>query len=637
MGFMRQLFKGLFKGIILLIVVLFAVGIVFSDAAWFRRLSGEKFYEELELRVEAQVLPDGSMNVKETRVLQFNGDFSRYRRQLPHKGFGEMRVVRVSEPTAEYTRVQTASGRPAGKYLFSRSREAGQDVYNVELFFAADNEKRTFVIEYNLLDVIKVHKDTAELYWQFIGRNRSVNIDLMTVNLRIPSGAQAEEVRVWGHGPLRGDVRKQSSNELVWETTRLDKSRFLESRVTFPNRLVPQAQMLTNRVALAGILAEERRWAEERAAEQQQALYLLIASVAFGLMSCFVAWWVYNRYGRKFKGLMEIDYYRELPGNYSPAEAGCLIETGTVRPQAISATFMDLARRGYIRLEPSTTPETTDILVRQLKPVDQALQLHERILLEFFFNQVGHNQPAVWFGALKQYSKDNPEATRDVIDDFRQTVSAAVRVRGFFETKKTGKRIAQGCFFISLVLASLSYVMGVFPPMLASLVSAVAFFISMRKSRELTATGQAQFDLWQAFRRFLKDFSNLDQAQLPQLILWEHYLVYAVALGVAAEVIRQLPIVYPQVNDPANNFGYYWGGMYHTGYGVDGAVSSSFSGLTSFAGVMDSLEDSWSSAASAVAPSSSSSSGGSFGGDGGGGGFSGGGGDGGGGGGGDAD
>ena len=139
--------------------------------------------------------------------------------------------------------------------------------------------------------------------------------------------------------------------------------------------------------------------------------------------------------------------------------------------------------------------------------------------------------------------------------------------------------------------------------------------------------------MWQAFRRFLTDFSNMDRAELPQLILWEHYLVYAVVLGVATEVIKQLPFVYPQVNDPNSDFGYYWGGMYHTRYDAVGGTETSFAGLAGVTDMMNSLNDSWSS----VVTAAGSSSGGSSSGSGDGGGFSGGGGDGGGGGSSDAD
>ena len=38
---------------------------------------------------------------------------------------------------------------------------------------------------------------------------------------------------------------------------------------------------------------------------------------------------------------------------------------------------------------------------------------------------------------------------------------------------------------------------------------------------------------WEAFKKFLVDYSNLEEAKLASIELWEHYFVYAVALGVA--------------------------------------------------------------------------------------------------------
>ena len=626
-------FKRFFKGIALLIAALFAFYLIFGETAWFKRQTGEKFFEEIEVRTEARILPDGSMNVKETRTLQFNGDYSRYRRQIPQRGYGEMKIIDVSEPGQAYERIQTSAGRPVGKYTFLRGRESGSDVYNIELYFNAKDEKRTFIIEYRVLDVVKVHTDVAELNWQFLGRNRSVDTDAISVSLQLPPGAQPEEIRVWGHGPLKGEVRKISSEQVYWGTRELSKSRFLEGRVIFPTRLVPQARMLTHRAALNGILDEEKRWADQRAAEQRTALYILVASVVAAIAGCFLAWIVYARYGRKYKGPMEIEYYRELPGRYSPAEAGYFIENGTLKPQAVSATFMDLARRGYIRMEPSTTPDSKDIVIRQLKPAGEELKLHERMLMDFFFNQVGKMQPAVWFSALKNLRKSDPYAMKGFIDSFRSVIEASVESMGFFEKQKTGKTVSWVVFVVAVILSFVFYGAKEYPPMVSSLIIAVAFLLSARSSRDFTRTGQEQFDLWMAFRRFLTDFSSLDRAQLPQLILWEHYLVFAVVLGVAAEVIKQLPIVYPQVNEPNNDFGYYWGGMYHTSYGHDGIASSSFAGMAGFSDMMNSMDDSWDSAFTSAAASGSSSS--SSGGDGGG--FSGGGGDGGGGGGGDAD
>ena len=43
---------------------------------------------------------------------------------------------------------------------------------------------------------------------------------------------------------------------------------------------------------------------------------------------------------------------------------------------------------------------------------------------------------------------------------------------------------------------------------------------------------------------FMEDFSLIDQKRLPSIVIWEKYLVYATAFGIADKVIKQLKIVY---------------------------------------------------------------------------------------------
>ena len=132
--------------------------------------------------------------------------------------------------------------------------------------------------------------------------------------------------------------------------------------------------------------------------------------------------------------------------------------------------------------------------------------------------------------------------------------------------------------------------------------------------RRRTIAGAQRVAEWKAFRRHLEDFSDLEDAPVGHLILWERYLVYAVALGVTARVARALAARIPP--EQASTFAPWFHG--HHGPGALDSIGS----LSGFAdGFGPTI------VAAANPPSSSSS------GSGGGGGFSGGGGGGGGGGG----
>ena len=49
----------------------------------------------------------------------------------------------------------------------------------------------------------------------------------------------------------------------------------------------------------------------------------------------------------------------------------------------------------------------------------------------------------------------------------------------------------------------------------------------------------------------------LDKREVPEFAIWEKYLVYATAMGVADKVIKQLKIVYPNFEEITNGINSY--------------------------------------------------------------------------------
>ena len=53
-----------------------------------------------------------------------------------------------------------------------------------------------------------------------------------------------------------------------------------------------------------------------------------------------------------------------------------------------------------------------------------------------------------------------------------------------------------------------------------------------------------EIEMWNGLKRFMEEFSQLDKKEIPEVVLWEKYLVYATAFGIADKVLKQLKIVY---------------------------------------------------------------------------------------------
>jgi uncharacterized membrane protein len=75
-----------------------------------------------------------------------------------------------------------------------------------------------------------------------------------------------------------------------------------------------------------------------------------------------------------------------------------------------------------------------------------------------------------------------------------------------------------------------------------------------------------------ALKRWLLDFTDLDEAVPQDVVLWNRLLVMAVVLGVSDQAIEKLGVVAPDVMaDPDFSPTYVWCGM---GYGTPAPATS---------------------------------------------------------------
>lgn len=72
--------------------------------------------------------------------------------------------------------------------------------------------------------------------------------------------------------------------------------------------------------------------------------------------------------------------------------------------------------------------------------------------------------------------------------------------------------------------------------------------IYMFKTVKKTQKGINEYSKWKAFKNFLKDFGSLDSKDLPDIVLWEKYLVYATTLGVAKKLSKVMKIKAEELN-----------------------------------------------------------------------------------------
>lgn len=93
---------------------------------------------------------------------------------------------------------------------------------------------------------------------------------------------------------------------------------------------------------------------------------------------------------------------------------------------------------------------------------------------------------------------------------------------------------------------------------LVTLIELVVYFILFSKINVLTQTGTDEKAKWKGLKKYMEDFSMLDKREIPEIVIWEKFLVYATVFGIADKVLKQLKIVYPNITEQmnVNSYGY---------------------------------------------------------------------------------
>lgn len=587
-----------------------------------------------QIIVDAQVRPDASMLVTERITVDFSGQWNGFYVKIP-QGDTPITEVQVSENGQPYTFNPGTEYGPPGTFL---TKLEGNNIL-IDWSINAYDQVRTFDVSYRVVNAVKIHPDVAELYRKFIGEANGNKISYVQVNLTLPPGAeqfgQGEDIRIWGHGPLNGEVEFAGPGAVVLKVKDLSPYTFMEGRVVMPASLFPgaPAEAFTAEPALEKILAEEQGWADKANKERAMARVETGAGAGIVAAALGIVFMLWRRFGRKHPTIFDGDYYRDLPANYSPAELSVLWNFKAMNANDITATIMDLARRQFLFLEEDTvqvkrllgSKEVTTFRLSFMpapepaalrKPEEATLRPHEEELIDYLKNDIGGGKDYIYLTDIEEYAKKYGEAFHAWWSSWTATIVSKCEDYNFFDSQGSMTLLTVlggvALFVVGFVLAARIGIIG-----WAMIIAGIIIFFVPRLFKRRSVTGQEDYVRWAAFKKFLEHFSEMQRHEIPSLIIWEHYLVYAVTLGVAKEVIKQLEVVFPNMQDGDYRFGYGWMmyGTYHTGMN---ALTNSFDGIG------DSFERSLASAQKAASKASSGS--------GGGGGFSGGGGGGGGGG-----
>jgi len=496
-------------------------------------------YSIKNLDVRAVLRKDGSMLVNEAVTYKI-GDINGVYFDIDAKGYGGIKSLKVFENDTNYPENKFKEVNASN---FEVTENDG--VYRVKLYSKNKNNTRIFKFSYELPEAIKVYNDVAQLNRKMVGQDWQKRIGHVTVEITIPVDKNYDnsKILVFGHGPLTGEVDK-AGNTVIYKLNDYTPGNFLEAHILMEPEIFSEydKSKIIHLNEKQELLNMEKRLAESANNErkrQQNKLFKKSNFLFGGLVSIwgFMMLYICGVFRRKNKSKEIVGkYLRELPNDFSPAIVAGFM-TKNIYKNAILATIVDLIRKKVLTLN-NDNKRTVITLTGDI----EKLSPQEKLLVEIYINDLGDGKSI----DLKSFGFFHKVPLK-VAKKFESWKSM---IQNEINQKKLNYETFGSITLRFFILFSIIFVMSssrlsllisnegnpylILIALLLEIIMISVIGIVRIPKRELIDARKK----WKAFKNFLSDYSQLEEAKITSVYLWEQYFVYAIALGVSKKVVN---------------------------------------------------------------------------------------------------
>jgi len=502
---------------------------------------------------------DGTVDVVEQLTIHFTGEWHGLNRDLLLRhNTAQGRQVKLDVEDGPIT---DSAGNPL--VVEHQTQDAGWTRrYHIYIPGAVDAD-RTILIHYRLKNAIRFFFKSSdvgeldELYWNVTGNAWTMFIDSVHARVVLPQNLQPTQVAVYTgpEGSRASDAAiERHGNEVAFSTR---------------HPLPPYAGMTIAVGWPAGYVAGRPTQAHEQVMQIVGWSPLLIPLLVFWF--AYSAW---SKHGRDPKEGSYVVRYEPVAGA-SPAELGTLVDNRADMAD-ITATLVDLAVRGFVRIEEVTVSNilglgnSTDYIIHMLRDPLQSKDLkpHEQLYLETLTEIAPTGGSSVKASNLQsEFYKALPVITDAIYNSLVE--------KGYYRERPDKVRANWGnAAFYSMVagvLISFIAVKSMWTPttplalIAATIVSTITLFVFAAIMPARSEAGARAREASLGFKEFL---GRVEEQRYRKLITspqqFERFLPYAMAFGVAEkwanafkDIYRERPTWYVGGNGQFNVSSFY--------------------------------------------------------------------------------
>ena len=565
------------KALIILLVGLFFISVSQVSAV---------DYSLTDAHVDMEVYDNGLVNVAEEIDYHFDSSANGVYRDIRLKEGQSIENLKVDVDGAycRYEVIPDGYTQRVKVYLYRDAAKTKkiQSGTNIKLY-----------LQYDMPKVAKVYNDVGELQFKVWGDEWDEDLEHLSATIAFP---KSKKLKYWINPPSSDARSKWEDNVLYIESDGVSSGDYIEARALIPlsefSDGAPFAQHINKN-------AKSEIEKIQNDAQSKQGFINTIGSVMNYLLALVLAipLGIYFKFGREPKTDYQAIYEHEPPTKDPPAFVNALMESmskdvGDLNEQAFQATIMDLINRGKLGVDSEEDTEFTKTTFLTVKSTDgierfeselisilQTYELDGRISFSYMEDCLKSESQARYF--QDRYNNwcqnfKNDYLPDEVFSEYFDSTGADFLNYSGFGAIILGIILIGFSFFFDFKGSFITTIIGV----LMGAIGIGSLVIPSGIPGKYTLKGKLYAEKWSKFKKFLEDYSLIKEHPPESIAIWNEYLVYATALGVADKVYKAMKVhVYGGLNDPSYTTNdlfmfYYLGGHHHIGSSFSTASST---------------------------------------------------------------
>ncbi len=573
------------------------------------------------LNFDVEILENGDMKVTETWDIDIENTNTLYKTfKTDSNKYLDIKDVTVVETTdginKNFTETSKISYHVDEDYYYGLINNDGDFEIAWGVGLDDEDDRRTYEISYTVEGAVAKYTDYCELYWQFVGEDFEIDAKTITGTITLPDNVEdINEIRVWGHTQgLNGEIYATDNNKIEFTVNNFEAGTYVEIRTLFPTSIITEeVQRTYDYSVLESVLEEETIWAEEaNRTRQLKNFYVILFYVVLVVFSVLMIINIIRKVKliktrKEKKPSEEIIYFREIPRiDASPAEALYLekeiktdIQTNDIG-KVFSATLLQFSLNKFIKIENIKNKNGKDEISIKLLNKEGILNLEnkdERAIGKFLISAFEKQKNEVLtVKELEKFIKSSSSARiLNLQEDIRQGTYIKLIDKKLVDKEnkeRYGKETEIQALYVFLIIVFIcmyfvfvewlgySIIAGCVTSIIILFLNILVTGIDISKIEVFTQEGIDESAKWKGLKKYMEEFSLLDKREVPEIAIWEKFMVFATVFGITDKVLKQLKIVYPDVENTININTYpYMYLMIHTDFSrsFSNAISNSMS------------------------------------------------------------